>query len=469
MAQQDLTFGIVSGKGPEQVVDVREFAHSMAISTDYMPMRSAPRLTHPMDTAVNWIDRIYNIPQYMRNFYDLYTECVENALNGNKNWLTDPKMGMKLLDGYGDTVYCVAVNEWKEAVPFAFPSDMTDQEEMGLYINSVFEEHIELILDSMYSFMPFLSVCLDYDLPEAFWVGNVFRWYPTYSYQCLFSRGKWTLNYTLQMILVLDSYDFRLNKAEYTTPQSVFDGIEEYNSLIKEIFRELPDTSVYHQTKYLNNWLTTHNGYSSALVIGKKIPAMAWSPISALRGSTGYDGPVCEGYARAFKILCDRLGIPATLAVGMASSYPNDKPEDHMWNEVKMDDGKWYGVDVTWNDPVIMDKIEVAQSGSETEEWFLLGKKSIVHDLAFEDSHPFSFDNYDEYANMWDIRIQSFLGDYSYDVYNSTPDIFIIDRGVIEVRSLIGSVIGRYDSMEKALENLTKGVYIIGRHKFVVR
>ncbi len=57
----------------------------------------------------------------------------------------------------------------------------------------------------------------------------------------------------------------------------------------------------------------------------------------------GDGGVVCEGYSKTFKIFCDRLDIPCTLVSGYAG-------ENHMWNYVQMDDGKWYLVDATWND-----------------------------------------------------------------------------------------------------------------------
>jgi hypothetical protein len=52
---------------------------------------------------------------------------------------------------------------------------------------------------------------------------------------------------------------------------------------------------------------------------------------------------VCEGYAKAFKILCNQFDIPCVLIVGYADGA-------HMWNYVRMDDGKWYLVDTTWDD-----------------------------------------------------------------------------------------------------------------------
>ena len=70
---------------------------------------------------------------------------------------------------------------------------------------------------------------------------------------------------------------------------------------------------------------------------------------------------VCEGYAKAFKILCDEFGIPCACITGDA-----DGP--HMWNYVKMDDGKWYLVDVTWDD----------QKSRIYDTYFLAHKNKVV-------------------------------------------------------------------------------------------
>ncbi|AMH94404.1 transglutaminase domain-containing protein [methanogenic archaeon ISO4-H5] len=55
---------------------------------------------------------------------------------------------------------------------------------------------------------------------------------------------------------------------------------------------------------------------------------------------------VCEGYAKAFKILCDKYDIPCIIVTGTT----DDPEERHMWNYVQMDDEKWYLVDCTWDD-----------------------------------------------------------------------------------------------------------------------
>lgn len=52
---------------------------------------------------------------------------------------------------------------------------------------------------------------------------------------------------------------------------------------------------------------------------------------------------VCEGYAKAFKVLCDKKGIPCVLISGYANGGA------HMWNGVLLN-GSWYMMDVTWDD-----------------------------------------------------------------------------------------------------------------------
>ena len=70
---------------------------------------------------------------------------------------------------------------------------------------------------------------------------------------------------------------------------------------------------------------------------------------------------VCEGYAEAFKLLCDREGIPCITVLGYAGG-------PHKWNYVKMEDGLWYLVDATWND----------QSDTVFYDNFLIGANTIT-------------------------------------------------------------------------------------------
>ncbi len=95
---------------------------------------------------------------------------------------------------------------------------------------------------------------------------------------------------------------------------------------------------------------------------------------------------VCEGYAKAFKLLCDRYNIPCVLGMGLA--YAEETGEDgepHMWNYVRMEDGKWYGVDVTWDDQQWGIYYDYFLVGSQTEAISFGG-------IPFGQSHRFDGD-----------------------------------------------------------------------------
>lgn len=72
-----------------------------------------------------------------------------------------------------------------------------------------------------------------------------------------------------------------------------------------------------------------------------------FSSAGAFLDSVG-TGVVCEGYAKGFKVLCDRMNIPCVL-IGGKVYKSNGLTEGHMWNGVKIN-GKWYLMDVTWDD-----------------------------------------------------------------------------------------------------------------------
>ena len=67
---------------------------------------------------------------------------------------------------------------------------------------------------------------------------------------------------------------------------------------------------------------------------------------------------VCDSYSRAYEILMNAMGIDC-----MRQSGGN-----HSWNAVRLDDGEWYWVDCTWDDPT--SGAMEAVSGNETHRNF---------------------------------------------------------------------------------------------------
>lgn len=107
-------------------------------------------------------------------------------------------------------------------------------------------------------------------------------------------------------------------------------------TIVKAVYKWLCDNNEYNNFQ-TNKYKKEHDPVSFAFLA-------AHSAYSAIIKGDEYL-PVCEGYAGAFKVLCDELGVPCICVSGSMKSVPN-----HMWNYVQMENGKWYLVDVTYGD-----------------------------------------------------------------------------------------------------------------------
>ncbi len=133
----------------------------------------------------------------------------------------------------------------------------------------------------------------------------------------------------------------------------------------------------WSQLAYVHDWLTEHNVYNvDAARRGSAAGYLPWTPLAALTDETQ---PVCEGYARAFKLLCGELGYPCVYVAGYAIG-------PHAWNMVQVG-GQWYAVDVTFDDPVVPGVTGVV-SGQENRRYFLVGETTLLDDgSVFSDNH----------------------------------------------------------------------------------
>ncbi len=184
-----------------------------------------------------------------------------------------------------------------------------------------------------------------------------------------------------------DNQAFNLRSAAWTAPGSVEQGLHRRDAAVAQILQATAAAESRHEKlRSLNSWLTLHNEYNTSADL-LKIGNEPHECLSALEGRTGQNGPVCDGYSRAFKVICDKLDIPCVLADGYARYAKDGGGEAHMWNMVQMDDGRWYGVDVTWNDPAVLGGAG-AQSGHENERYLLVGSETVINGLSFAASHP---------------------------------------------------------------------------------
>jgi hypothetical protein len=318
---------------------------------------------------------VASLPDYARDYYNW---LVTNATADGA--LADPT---KATEYYGEYYHGVVKVSGKQAFNF------TSEEE----VLTVGEQIAASALDAEFNaFTQWAGVAwdaFDREHPEVFWLSGR----SSYSY-----LGGWgysvkgnvcTVYYEAEMVVWLSYPGFDIRDAQYQTPEAVAADIERRDVAVAQILSGCPKENVYDQLMYLNDALTARNAYNSAVATGNiyGAPNTAWKCISALVGSNGKSGPVCEGYARAFQVLCNELNIPCVLVDGPAISSLNGKPESHMWNYVQIDGG-WYAVDVTWNDPFVPGAPEEKVSGYETQKWMLLGSETQVADgLGFLASH----------------------------------------------------------------------------------
>lgn len=81
---------------------------------------------------------------------------------------------------------------------------------------------------------------------------------------------------------------------------------------------------------------------------------------------------VCEGYAKAYKLFCDRLGIASIVVLGDAVC-PDGRKEPHAWNITRVN-GITAHVDACWD----------AQFGVSSYDYFNLCDADIAADHAFD-------------------------------------------------------------------------------------
>lgn len=96
---------------------------------------------------------------------------------------------------------------------------------------------------------------------------------------------------------------------------------------------------------------------------------------------------VCEGYAKTFKMLLDKVGIESVIV--------SSQTMNHAWNMVLLD-GEYYHVDATWNDPV------PDRAGKVRHRYFNVSDRKMM-----QGDHRWNQEEYpkatnENYSHMWE-------------------------------------------------------------------
>lgn len=152
-----------------------------------------------------------------------------------------------------------------------------------------------------------------------------------------------------------------------------------------------PSMSEYEKIKAIHDFLVTNTVYDDENYKKKTIPSISYTAYGVLVLGKG----VCAGYSRAFKLLCNRLGIESLVVSGDATGEGSG---GHAWNIVRIGNF-YYHIDVTWDDPVPEDPI----SGRTKlrYDYFLISDSMIAKDHTWDtNAYPLCLYSYRQREEM---------------------------------------------------------------------
>lgn len=179
------------------------------------------------------------------------------------------------------------------------------------------------------------------DYPEVFWIDKSgFSFSPQYEVQ--------------EDSVVITGFSMRVSFAASPSQSSALD------QAAASILQGASGTDA-EKARYFHDSILSRCSYKSGA-------ASSYDPMSCeAYGALVEGSAICEGYAKALKLLCNRAGIPCEIVGGTVNG------EAHMWNYVQID-GAYYLVDATFDD----------SPGVGTYDYFLKGSSSVWDHL--EDS-----------------------------------------------------------------------------------
>lgn len=153
----------------------------------------------------------------------------------------------------------------------------------------------------------------------------------------------------------------------FNDEDEVKNAIEYLENIKEQMIEQTANDDIYTKIAKVHNWLIYFVDYEESTNSKDQ-----YTIYGALKNGKA----VCEGYARAFKYFMDGIGVPCVLASGTAQNSQGET-ESHAWNYVQIDN-KWYAIDVTWDDPVVMGGEE--QTDEMKYQYFLKGSEEFFKD-----------------------------------------------------------------------------------------
>ncbi len=153
----------------------------------------------------------------------------------------------------------------------------------------------------------------------------------------------------------------------FISKEDVLKYEDQINSEVQKIVAKTTEKNDYEKILTIHDYLVDNVSYDETI---------SKDNIYNMYGAIVSKEAVCEGYAKAFKYLLDQVKIESVIIIGNASDSEG-KTQSHAWNYVLLNN-KWYAVDVTWDDPIIIGGGKLTQTNKY--KYFLKGSKNISKD-----------------------------------------------------------------------------------------
>ena len=153
----------------------------------------------------------------------------------------------------------------------------------------------------------------------------------------------------------------------YTSKAQIQEHEEQIEQEVQKILENVRGKTDYQKILAIHDYLVDNVSYDQTLTKYN---------IYNMYGALVNKDAVCEGYAKAFKYLMDRVNIKSVVVIGLATDS-NEETQNHAWNYVELD-GVWYGIDVTWDDPIVIGGGKIGKS--QKYKYFLKSKSTMSKD-----------------------------------------------------------------------------------------
>ena len=241
------------------------------------------------------------------------------------------------------------------------------------------------------------------------------------------------------------------SKLTQTTTNS---SSSEEKTLAQNIVNQIitKNMSDFDKAKTIHDYILMNVDYDYKNYLNNTIPSQSYTALGALKNKYA----VCAGYAKLFQLMSQLSGLECTYIVG-------DTPQGaHAWNQVKID-GKWYNVDVTWDDPVSTDK------KFDFHRYNSYGHFLISDELMYKDHTPKTkVETCSSSLNQKAYKIGSLWQDSTYTRITSKKDLRAVIKKAVDTDSTSFNIY--FDKNWKSVNDMTAMVsgmmYEFVKHDF---